>query len=53
VDRDIEDICTATPDARIRAFVSVHSGNSANSAFEYVIKASEMLPLVCPFCEVG
>lgn len=46
-------ICTATPDARIRAFVSVHSGNSANSAFEYVIKASEMLPLVCPFCEVG
>ena len=46
-------ICTVTPDARIRAFVSVHSGNSANSAFEYVIKASEMLPLVCPFCEIG
>jgi hypothetical protein len=46
-------VCAATPDARIRVFVSVHSGNSTNSAFEYVIRASEMLPLVCPFCEIG
>lgn len=45
-------VCTSSPDARIRVFVSVHSGNSTNSAFEYVIRSSEMLPLVCPFCEI-
>ena len=44
-------VCPTPADATIRVFVSVHSGNAATSAFEYVIKASEMLPLVCPFCE--
>lgn len=44
-------VCPTPANARIRVFVSVHSGNAATSAFEYVIKASEMLPLVCPFCE--
>lgn len=44
-------ICPDSPNATLRAFVSVHTGNSANSAFEYVIKAAEMLPLVCPFCK--
>jgi hypothetical protein len=44
-------VCPSPVDATVRVFVSVHSGNAATSAFEYVIKASEMLPLVCPFCE--
>lgn len=34
--------------AQIRAFVSVHSGAATTSAFEYVIKAAEMLPVACP-----
>lgn len=44
-------ICPDPADATIRAFVSVHSGNSANSAFEYVIKASEMLTPGCELCQ--
>lgn len=43
--------CPKDEKAPLRAFVSVHSGNSPNSNIEYVIKAEEMLPLVCPFCK--
>ncbi len=42
---------TSASKASIRAFVSVHAGAAPTSAIEYVIKAAEMLPLVCPFCE--
>lgn len=43
-------ICPDPADAAIRAFVSVHSGNAPTSEFEYVIRASEMLPATCDFC---
>ena len=43
-------ICPDPADATIRAFVSVHSGNAPTAAIDYVIKASEMLPVVCDFC---
>lgn len=44
-------VCPTPADAAIRVFVSVHSGNAVTSAIDYVVRASEMLPLVCPFCE--
>ena len=44
-------VCPTPSDAAIRVFVSVHNGSATTSAFEYVIKPAEMLPLVCPFCE--
>lgn len=43
-------ICPNPINAPIRAFVSVHSGNSVTSAFEYVIRASEMIAPACDFC---
>jgi hypothetical protein len=46
-------ICPEPLTASLRAFVSVHSGNSTNSAFEYVIKAAEMLPVACSLCQVA
>lgn len=43
-------ICPTPNNAPIRAFVSVHSGAAVTSAFEYVIKAAEMLAPACKFC---
>jgi hypothetical protein len=45
-------ICPSPATATIRAFVSLHSGAATTSAFEYVFRASEMLPVVCELCEV-
>lgn len=44
-------ICPDPEDAPIRAFVSVHSGNSVTSAIEYVFRAAELLPVACELCE--
>jgi hypothetical protein len=43
-------ICPTPANARIRAFVSLHTGAAATSAFEYVFRASEMLPKACNLC---
>lgn len=45
-------VCPTPETARVRAFVSVHGGNAVTSAFEYVIRASEMLPAACSFCDL-
>ena len=47
-----EVVCCPDPEkSEIRAFVSVHSDDCHDSDVEFVIKAEEMLPLVCPFCK--
>ena len=43
-------VCPDPADAPIRVFVSVHSGNAATSAIEYVIRAEEMLAPACGLC---
>lgn len=45
-------VCPTPGTARVRAFVSVHSGNAVTSAFEYVFRAAEMLPAACSFCDL-
>lgn len=45
-------VCPTPQTAAVRAFVSVHSGNSVTSAIEYVFRASDMLPDICRFCEL-
>ncbi len=45
-------VCPNPANAAIRAFVSLHSGNAPTSEFEYVFRASEMLPVACGLCEV-
>ena len=46
-------VCPTPEPARVRAFVSVHGGNAATSAIEYVFRASEMLPATCAFCDLA
>ncbi len=45
-------LCPSPADARIRGFVSVHSGNAVTSAIEYVFRAAEMLPAAAAQCEL-
>lgn len=45
-------VCPTPATAKVRAFVSVHSGNAVTSAIEYVFRAAEMLPEACDFCDL-
>ncbi|HHX29518.1 MAG: hypothetical protein ACOX5Q_08925 [Bacillota bacterium] len=44
-------ICPKPDKAPIRAFATVHCGGSSNSDIDLVFRATDFLPVVCPFCK--